>query len=161
MGVEGEYRLRHMGYQPEVHHEPRGGRTPAYTTFHKMRLGYEAAKVEHELISVGPKRLMKQNQRAHTADNVLSSPSCARMSSTSVEATGRTVVMEEVNTDQIVERDGGAPCQVQSMTVSMNRGGTTTAATVPRCSTNTVESGIGCVRSVARHQGEQADEVAN
>ena len=69
--------------------------------------------------------------------------------------------MEEVNTDQIVERDGGAPCQVQSMTVSMNRGGTSTAATVPRWITNTVESGIGCLRSVARHQGEQADEVAN
>ena len=39
VGIEGEYRLRHMGYQPEVHHESRGGRTPAYTTLHKMRLG--------------------------------------------------------------------------------------------------------------------------
>ena len=68
----------------------------------------------------------------------------------SAEATGRTVAMEEVNTDQIVESDGGASCQLeqsqlQSMKVSLDRGGTTTTATVqrvrPRWITNTVESG--------------------
>ena len=84
----------------------------------------------------------------------------------SEEATGRTVAMEEVNTDQIVESDGGASgqleqSQLQSMTVSLNRGGTTTTATVqrvrPRWITNTVEIGIGGLRSVVRHQAEQAD----
>ena len=74
--------------------------------------------------------------------------------------------MEEVNTDQIVENDGGAPCQLaqsqlQSMTVSLNRGGTTTTDTVQRVKTtmdyNTVESRIDDLRSVARHQAEQAD----
>ena len=48
----------------------------------------------------------------------------------SAEATGRTVAMEEVNTDQIVESDDGGASgqleqsQLQSMTVSLNRGGT-------------------------------------
>ena len=55
----------------------------------------------------------------------------------SVEATGRTFVKEEMNTDQIVESDGEAPCQLEqsqlkSMKVSVDRGGTTTTATVQR-----------------------------
>ena len=81
-------------------------------------------------------------------------------SSMSAEATGRTVV-----TDQIVESDGGASCrleqsQSQSMEVSLDRGGTTSATVQrvrPRWIINTVESGIGGLRSVARHQAEQAD----
>ena len=73
-------------------------------------------------------------------------------------------MMEEVNTDQIVESDGGASCQpeqsqLQSMKVSLDRGGATTA-TVQRVRsrwiTNTVESGVGGLRSVARHQAVQA-----
>ena len=84
----------------------------------------------------------------------------------SAEATGRTVVMEEVKTDQIVESDGGASCQLeqsqlQSMKVSLNGGDTTTTATGqrvrPRWITNNVESGCSGLRSVARHQAEQAD----
>ena len=87
-------------------------------------------------------------------------------SSMSAEATGQTVAREEVNTDEIVESDGGASCrleqsQLHSMTVSLNRGDTTTTATVqrvrPRWITNTVESGIDGGRTVARHQAEQAD----
>ena len=59
--------------------------------------------------------------------------------------------MEEVNTDQIVESDGGASrqlkqTQLQSMKVSLDRGGTATDTVQrvrPRRITNTVESGIG------------------
>ena len=45
------------------------------------------------------------------------------------------VVKEEMNTDQIVESDGEAPCpleqsQSKSMKVSVDRGGTTATATV-------------------------------
>ena len=55
----------------------------------------------------------------------------------SAGATGRIVAMEEVDTNHIVESDGGASCQLeqsqlQSMKVSLNRGGTTTIATVQR-----------------------------
>ena len=83
----------------------------------------------------------------------------------SVEATGRTVVKEEMNTDQIVGSESEAPCQLEqsqlkSMKVSVDRGGTTTTATVQSVKQghnglqNRVESGIGGLRSAARHQAE-------
>ena len=57
---------------------------------------------EHDLRTFGPKSLMKQKLQIvpltanHAADSILSSPG----------ATGQTVATEEVNTNQIVERDG-------------------------------------------------------
>ena len=52
--------------------------------------------------------------------------------------------------------------QLQSMKVSLERGGTTTAAIQrvgTQLTTNNVESGIGGLRSVAGHQAEQADAM--
>ena len=52
--------------------------------------------------------------------------------------------------------------QLQSMKVSLERGGTTTAAIQrvgTQLTTNNVESGIGGLRSVAGHQAEQGDAM--
>ena len=95
----------------------------AHPTLHKIHLGHKVAEAE---------------SASHVADNVLSCGSVREMESPmTVEATGRTVVKEEMNTDQIVESDGDAPCQLEqsqlkSMQVSVDRGGTTTTATVQR-----------------------------
>ena len=84
------------------------------------------------------KKAAEAESASYFADNVLSCGSLREMeSSMSVEATGRTDVKEEMNTDQIVESDGEAPCQLEqsqfkSMKVSVDRGGTTTTATVQR-----------------------------
>ena len=102
----------------------------------------------------------------HVADNILSSPGVREMKSLkSAGAIGQTVA--GVNTDQIVERDGGASCQLdqnqlQSVKVSLDRD-VTTNATMQRVgtqlTTNNVESGIGGLRIVAGHQVEQADSM--
>ena len=70
--------------------------------------------------------------------------------------TGQIAAREEVNTAQIVERDGGASCQLdqhqlQSMKVSLDPKATTTATKQragTQLTTNNVESGIGDLRSV-------------
>ena len=41
-GVENEYGNRHISCQTEIHHESSVERTQAYTTLHKMRLGYRS-----------------------------------------------------------------------------------------------------------------------
>ena len=42
LGIEGEYRNRHIGCQTEEHHESSVGRTQAYATVHKMCLEYSS-----------------------------------------------------------------------------------------------------------------------
>ena len=75
--------------------------------------------------------------------------------------------MEEVNTDQIVERDGGASCQLdenqlQLMDVSLDQKATTTATKQragTQLTTNNVGSGIGGLRSNAGHQAERTESM--
>ena len=80
------------------------------------------------------------------------------------EATRQPVEMEEVSTDQVVDRAGGASPQldeeqVQPMDVSLDQSATT-SATLRRAETqltpNTVEGYIGGLRSFDGHQAEQA-----
>ena len=63
--------------------------------------------------------------------------------------------MENVNTDQTVERDGGASCQLDQKT-------TTTATkqrAVTQLTTTNFQCGIGGLRSVAGHHAERADSM--
>ena len=96
---------------------------------------------------IGTKELAEAETASHAADSVLSSPG----------ATGQNVTTEEVNADQIVERDGGASCQLDA-----TQNATTTATkqrAVTQLTTNSVEGGIGGLRSVAGHQDERADSM--
>ena len=133
-----------------------------------MRLGYKGA-LPKTILDHLDKEFAEAEAASHVADNILSSPHVREIESLkSAGATGQTVAMgERVNTDQIVERDGGASCQLDenqilSMIVSLDRDVTTTA-TMQRAgtqmTTNNVESGIGGLRSVAGHQAEQADAM--
>ena len=107
----------------------------AYPTLHRMHFGHKAA-ISNTINWI--KGVAAAESACYVADNVLSCGSVQEMeSSMSVEATRRTVVKEEMNTDQIVESDGEAPCQLEQsqikyMKVSVDRGGTTTTATVQR-----------------------------
>ena len=51
----------------------------AYTTLHKMRLGYEAARSRHRVDISWTKEVAEAESASHTADNVLSSPSVQEM----------------------------------------------------------------------------------
>ena len=75
--------------------------------------------------------------------------------------------MDEVNTDQIVERDGGASRQLDEnqlhpMDVSRDQNATTTATKQKegtQLTTKDVESGSVGWRSAAGHQAERADSM--
>ena len=83
------------------------------------------------------KELAEAETAGHAADSILSSPGAKR----------QTVATEEVNTAQIVERDGGASCQLDENQLPTMDGSldqkTTTIATkqraVTQLSTNNVE----------------------
>ena len=76
------------------------------------------------------KELAEADTASHAADSILSSPDVRGIESLrSTRAIGQIVAMEEVNTDQIVERDGGASCQLdvdqlQPMVLSLNQNAT-------------------------------------
>ena len=102
------------------------------------------------------KELAEAETANRAVDSIQSGPVVREIESLKItEATGRTVAMDEANTDQVVERADGASRQLDE---NQN---VTTGATKQRAGTqltpNNVEGCVGCLRSFDGHQAEQAD----
>ena len=127
LGNENEYRARHISCQTEIYREPSVGQARAFTILRKMRLGYRSAficvparfeiiwtqeladaetakRADHEPVS---------GNRCKAADSISVGPGVKEIESLKTkETTGKLVTVEEVNTDQVVERDGGPSRQL-------------------------------------------------
>ena len=108
------------------------GRTPLCTSLDWVQ-EHTRPSVELDSKPFGRKNFVEAEIASRADDSIPSGPNVREIESfKSTEATGQPVTMEEVNTDQFVERHGGASPQldeeqVQPMNVSLDQSATTGA----------------------------------
>ena len=152
-----------MSCQTEVHHESSVGQTRC-----ALDTGAHSLECRARFDIVWTKELPEAETASRAADSIPSGPDVRELELLkSTEATGQLVAMEEVITNQVVERDGKVSRQLdenqlEPMDVSLDQNATT-VATKQRAGTqltpNNVEGGIGGLRSFDGHQAEQAEKM--